>query len=139
MTLVIIFFSYQTPPSVAHTNKKRMWRHFQWHGGRLFLAIGRRRTAQRVRVSLMCGWVSHPCQLLFICLLLFLFIKRPNFPSTNMITTKNNHSKRTKKPIEASFNCLAFKGILIISLCFFFLKKRFICLVKSKITPHLTW
>jgi hypothetical protein len=40
---------------------------------------------------------------------------------------KKYHCENTKKPFDTSFNIVAFKGILVISLCFLNVK-RLICL-----------
>jgi hypothetical protein len=109
----------QTTPSlsICHTNRKRAQRHFQWHGGRAFLADKRCHTRHLKCVGTFYVLVYAPYMMktFFIKITTNLY-KKTKFSSMKLEYNKKS-SEKTESPIDACFNFFYFKCKVVILLC----------------------
>jgi hypothetical protein len=90
---------------------------FKCHPGSRYLAIEQRHTLNHkwVIITHVLLRVMH---VLIIFLIIFIFIKMPNYPLMHSII-KNNHDKKMKKPLKVNLVRFAFRDTLVILFFFF--------------------
>jgi hypothetical protein len=104
--------------------REKRWRkkkvtawHFQYHHERWHLTIRKSQTRYRKSVGASHLLAFVACASNFYFLIIFIFVKRFNYPLFKSIITKKNHNEMMKVPLVIGLILFTFKSYIVILLC----------------------